>query len=74
MSLWMNIDDFGIADAPKQTRGFLARVARRFRAADVAALESATPHTDAASYDGPERRRGRERRGIARKSPDRRRG
>lgn len=74
MSLWMNIDDFGVADSPKRTQGLLARLARRFRAADVAARESAAPPADAPTYDGPERRRGRERRMVARKSPDRRRG
>lgn len=74
MSLWMNIEDFGVADSPKQTAGFLARLVRRFRAADVAARESATPRSDAASYTGPERRSGRERRATPRKGPDRRRG
>ena len=74
MSLWMNPEYFGVAESPAQAPGLLARLARRFRAADVAARESAAPPSGAAPYTGPERRAGRDRRREPRSGADRRRG
>ena len=74
MSLWMNLDQFAVAEAPSRGPNLLVRFARRFRAADVAARESALAPADARPYGGPERRAGRDRRRTARTGLDRRRG
>ncbi len=73
MSLWMNLEHFGVVESPTGTPGFLTRLARRFRAADAAARESAASRPDARPYSGPERRAGRDRRSTPRSGPDRRR-